>query len=294
MPAIRTSAIESIVEKHITLPDRLETLHASYHAAKPFPHIILDNLFPAPTLDNLVSEIPRLGRNSWVHENDERLVKFNLRSAVELGETGRQLVAFLHSAPFLYFLSELAGIPHLLPDPYLKGSGYHVMAPGGHFDVHCDRNVAYETGLARRLSLIIYLNKSWQPKYGGQLELWNSTGTNCEAVVEPLFNRTIIFEIADRNFHGVPATVTCPEGRSRISFAVYYHTVGIDGNLAIIPHSSIYSPSFLHKERTTLRSVLRDLAPPFLHRTYRKLRGVKRNPEEVRKPLSPVNLSGEH
>ena len=73
MPAIRTSAIESIVEKHITLPDRLETLHASYHAAKPFPHIILDNLFPAPTLDNLVSEIPRLGRNSWVHENDERL-----------------------------------------------------------------------------------------------------------------------------------------------------------------------------------------------------------------------------
>ena len=50
------------------------------------------------------------------------------------------------------------------------------MPQGGKFDVHADRNIAYETGLARRLSLIIYLNKAWQHEYGGQLELWNHDG----------------------------------------------------------------------------------------------------------------------
>ena len=293
MPAAQTSAIESIVEKHITLPDRLENLSAAYHTAKPFPHVILDDLFASQSLDDLVSEMPRLGRESWVHENDERLVKFNLRSAVELGNAGHQFVSFLHSATFLYFLSEMTGIPHLLPDPYLKGSGYHVMPPGGHFDVHCDRNVAYETGLARRLALIVYLNKSWEHDYGGQLELWDPTGTKCEVVVEPLFNRTIIFEVADGGYHGVPATVACPEGRSRNSFAVYYHTVGVNGNMAITPHSSVYSPSFYHKEKITVRSIVRDLTPPLLHRAYRRLRGVKMNPTNSAKPVQQPAMTAE-
>lgn len=290
MPVTATSAIESIVEKHITLPDRLENLSSSYRNARPFPHVILDSLFPASMLDNLVEEMPRLGRESWVQENDERLVKFNLRSAVELGNAGLRLVAFLHSASFLYFLSEMTGIHHLLPDPYLKGSGYHVMPPGGHFDIHCDRNVAYETGLARRLALIVYLNKSWDHKYGGQLELWNSTGTKCEVVVEPFFNRTVIFEVADGGYHGVPSTVACPEGRSRNSFAVYYHTVGVNGNMAITPHSSIYSPSFFHKEKITVRSVVRDLMPPILHRAYRRLRGIKANPNDSAKAVPQPTL----
>ncbi len=211
-------------------------MRAQYLAAKPFPHVVFDNLIDPGLLDQVVAQMPSMVEKNWVHEDDEHLEKFNLRSAVELRGAGFDLAAMVHSANFLYFLSELTGIQHLLPDPYLQGSGYHVVPRGGHFDIHTDRNVAYATGLTRRLAMIIYLNKEWKHEYGGQLELWNSDASQCEAVIEPEFNKTVIFQVADPNYHGLPNTVACPPGRSRNSFAVYYHTVGMEGQRDLTPH----------------------------------------------------------
>jgi Rps23 Pro-64 3,4-dihydroxylase Tpa1-like proline 4-hydroxylase len=195
-----------------------------------------------------------------------------LQSATELGETGFQLISLLHSAAFLYFLSEITGIRELLPDPHLQGGGCHVMPPGGKFDVHADRNMAYETGLARRLSLIIYLNQAWQHEYGGQLELWNHDGTRQEVVVEPLFNRTVIFEIADQNFHGVPVPIA---SRCRSSFVVYYHTAQ---PLNMTPHSSLFRtglPTRKASKSETARRIARDLCPPIVARAARRILGRK-------------------
>jgi Rps23 Pro-64 3,4-dihydroxylase Tpa1-like proline 4-hydroxylase len=273
-PAMKTKkSITSLLGERITLPDSVENLSSSFRNAKPFPHITIDNMFSNGVLDKLVDEIPSsLADDHWVHENNEQLHKYILRSAVELGETGYQLVAFLHSAAFLYFLSELTGIWELLPDPYLQGSGYHLMPRGGKFDVHVDRNTAYGTGLTRRLSLIIYLNKNWKHEFGGQLELWNSDATRCEAVVEPLFNRTVIFEVAGPNFHGVPQPIACPKGQSRNCFLVYYHTVGLEGRLDMPSHTSIYAPSFYAKNGSSLRKLFRDMTPPMLLRTLTRAR----------------------
>ena len=265
-------SIESLLTPPITLPASVENLSATFRNAKPFPHITIDNLFSGAMLDKLVQEIPSMSESHWVHENNEHLRTYNLRSAIELGETGFQLTAFLHSAAFLYFLSELTGIWELLPDPYLQGGGYHIMPRGGKFSVHADRNTAYETGLNRRLSLIVYLNKDWKPEYGGQLELWNEDATRCESVIQPVFNRTVIFEITDKNFHGVPRRIACPEGRSRDCFLVYYHTARIPGQEAPPPHTSIYAPSLYQKKSSTMRKFVRDCTPPILLRILKSVR----------------------
>jgi hypothetical protein len=262
-------SIRSHLEPKIHLPESIAALGASYKSAAPFPHLVIDGLFPEAQLDRLADEIPPPGAASWVRENNAQLNKFNLRSAIELGETGFQLVAFLHSAAFLYFLSEITGIWGLLPDPYLQGSGYHIVPRGGKFAIHYDRNTDFATGLARRFALIVYLNKDWKHEYGGQLELWNSDATRCEAVVEPIFNRTIIFEIADHNYHGHPTPVACPEGRTRNSFAVYYHTVGVDGTKDLKPHHSVYAPSFYLQKQSAFRQIIKDIAPPILLRRFR-------------------------
>jgi Rps23 Pro-64 3,4-dihydroxylase Tpa1-like proline 4-hydroxylase len=217
--------------------------------------------------------MPAINKKSWVQEDDDHLTQYNLRSAVDLGEAGYQLTALLHSASFLYLLSEVTGIWNLLPDPYLKGSGYHVIPPGGKFDIHADRNTAYESGLHRRLALIIYLNKSWKHEYGGQLELWNADASRCETVVEPIFNRTIIFQITDQNFHGVPATVDCPGGRSRNSFVAYYHTSSAADDDSVAPHSSIYAPSFYRRPKLSVSEIARDITPPIVRRTLKRLLG---------------------
>jgi len=253
----------------IKINRRPQQMATEYKSARPFPHVVIDNMFDDELLDQLVDEMPSLNTDKFMYYEDGHLTQYGLRSAAALGETGFQLISFLHSASFLYFLSEITGIRELLPDPYLQGGGYHVMPSGGKFDVHADRNTAYETGLARRLSLIIYLNKSWRHEYGGQFELWNRDGSRQEAVVEPLFNRTVIFEIADQNFHGVPAPITAPQGRSRSSFVVYYHTAQA---LNAVPHSSLF-PSANGKpsgDKAVIR-IARAFCPPIVAQAAKKV-----------------------
>jgi hypothetical protein len=85
--------------------------------------------------------------------------------------------------------------------------------------------------------------------------------------VEPLFNRTILFEVADRNFHGVRPVED--EGSERKSFAIYFHTVGCEDGKAVVPHNSIYAPTF-YRRRPEMKHIVRDCIPPLL------MRGVQR------------------
>jgi len=200
-----TAEFSALFADRIRLPTRIEELRRAYRNTTPFPHVVIDDLFSPAILDSVLEEMAGLDDSKWLlvesppHERIRRM-----RSAVELGAAGSQLVSLLHGASFLYLLSEITGIWQLLPDPYLQGAGYASMKRGDFFNVHSDRNVAYDTGLSRRLAMIVFLNKSWDPNYNGQLELWNDDGTRCDVSVQPDYNRTVIFEVADPNYHGVP------------------------------------------------------------------------------------------
>ena len=266
-----TADLSALFADRLRLPDRIEHLRASYQNTAPFSHVVIDNLFAPHILDPLLDEMAALQENQWLlveappHERLRRM-----RSAVDLGPAGSQMVSLVHSASFLYLLSEITGIWQLLPDPYLQGAGYAAMRRGDFFKVHSDRNVAYDTGLSRRLAMIVFLNKGWDPGYNGQLELWNDEATRCDVSVEPVFNRTIVFEVADPNYHGVPAPIACPEGRSRQSFIVYYHTVGTDEKSHRTPRTSTFAPGF-YREDPRFRSFARQVTPPVLLKAAKKL-----------------------
>jgi hypothetical protein len=264
---------ELLFRGRLKLPCCLEELSSRYERAKPFKHVVIDQLFSDILLERLLCEMPAIDEDHWVCHDDDHLVKYNLRSAVLLGKNGEELTAFLHSAVFLYFLSELTGIRELLPDPYLQGAGFHVMPNGGKFDVHVDRNTAYDTGLIRRLALIIYLNKDWRQEYGGQLELWNSDASRREVSILPSFNRTVLFELTEESFHRV-SEVTAPMGRSRNSFAVYFHTACLSSAEGIVPHASIYGPAFYRRKTYGLYDVIRDVTPPVFLRGLKRAKGL--------------------
>jgi hypothetical protein len=263
---------KNLLADGIQLPDAVGALRKVYENSKPFRHIVLDNLFPERVLEALLPEISGMAPEQWSiieHEGLERTVR--MRSGAELGAAGGQLINMVHSAAFLYLLSEITGIWQLLPDPYLQGGGYALMRRGDYFGIHSDRNVAYETGLTRRLAMNIYLNRSWIAEYGGQLELWNPDATRSGVSIDPLFNRTVLFEVSNPNYHGVPVPLECPADRTRQSFIVYYHTVGIDRKQSVRPHSSIFAPHLYRARRMTLRSVAKEITPPFLVKAVRIL-----------------------
>jgi hypothetical protein len=266
-----TSDFSALFAGRVHLSARLDELRNTYRNAAPFPHLVVDELFAPQLLDPVLEEMSAMAATQWLlveAQSQERIRR--MRSGVELGAAGTRLVSLLHSASFLYLLSEITGIWQLLPDPYLQGAGYANMQRGDFFNIHSDRNIAYETGLSRRLAMIVFLNKSWDPQYNGQLELWNSDATHCDASIEPLYNRTVLFEVADPNYHGVPAPIACPADRSRQSFIVYYHTVGIDGKLVERPRSSTFAPHF-YRDDPRLRTLARQVTPPVLFNAAKKL-----------------------
>jgi hypothetical protein len=91
-------------------------------------------------------------------------------------------------------------------------------------------------------------------------------------MIQPTFNRTTIFEIADENYHGVPSLVRCPKGRSRNCFVAYYHTVKSSGVEEVIPHTSIYGPRSYGQRQPRFRQFFKDLIPPILLRATQKIR----------------------
>jgi len=268
-----TQTYRSLLADKVRLAEPLEDLRATYRAAQPFPHLVLDGMFSTRLLDAVIAEMSDMTTAQWsIIDKDARERTLRMRSVAEMGPAGTELLGIVHSAAFLYFLSEITGVWQLLPDPYLLGGGYASMRRSDYFGVHSDRSVAYDTGLVRRLAMIIFLNKEWDPAYAGQLELWNHEATRCEASVDPLYNRTVVFEVANPNFHGVPAPLMCPADRMRRSFIVYYHTAGVSEKTSVRPHSSIFAPRLHGSNRLTLKALVREVTPPALLRAVRKLR----------------------
>lgn len=249
----------------VKLPKSITDLRSEYQNAKPYRHLVLDNMFSSSTLDGILEEMPDWNSKTLVHQREDYLTKASLRSAVDMGNRTFDFVSAIHSASFLYLVSQITGIEALLPDPYMSGAGLTIMPEGGRFAVHADRNTDHYCGLKRRLVMLLYLNKQWNSDLGGQLELWDTSATACQKTVTPDFNRVVFFEVTDVNFHAVrPVTKGC--GRVRRSLTVYYHTI----DSQVVLHNSIYAPKYLQKKEPFLRRASREVLPPFVYRLAKR------------------------
>ncbi|HET6148295.1 MAG TPA: 2OG-Fe(II) oxygenase [Polyangia bacterium] len=233
----------------------------SYEKAAPFPHIVLDDAFPPAILDRVLGEFPGPDAIDWKRFADGTGRKLATRHESQMGEATLAFLHDLNSSRFITFLEKLTGIDGLIPDPHLEGGGLHQIERGGYLKIHADFNRHERLGLDRRLNLLVYLNKDWQEEYGGHLELWSEDMSSCAKRVLPIFNRCVLFSTTDFSYHGHPEKLTCPQGWSRKSIALYYYSNGRPQSEISRAHSTlyqrrpgegIYSPSrmarsFLHR-----------------------------------------------
>jgi hypothetical protein len=119
-----TTQFSELFSGQIHLSKPIAELKHTYGNAKPFPYLVMDDLFSPALLGPLQSEITRLRNDKWLRIENESMQKVDrMRSGMDLGEAGIRLIHLLHSAGFLYLLSEITGVWQLLPDPYLQGAG---------------------------------------------------------------------------------------------------------------------------------------------------------------------------
>lgn len=246
-----------------------QSLHTEYVNNDPFPSIVIDSLLPLSICRRVVDEFPKWMPGRFNEATSQKKTGYQME-AIE-SDYITNLLNALNSSQFLAFLETLTGIDGLIPDPHYMGGGLHETIRGGHLSIHADFNVNTKLNLERRLNLILFLNENWNPEYGGDLELWDTSMTKCVHAVRPEISTAVIFNTNADSFHGHPAPLESPDGVARRSIALYYYTsVGEDKlpparttNFRKRPGSG---DAFRRSFRESLRYFARDWVPPRIMR----------------------------
>ncbi|MBS1774022.1 MAG: 2OG-Fe(II) oxygenase [Bacteroidetes bacterium] len=202
----------------------VRAFNENYSKALPYPHIVIDNFLPEFFIDKIIQHFPSKDEATVNHKSNTQYLKSGYRPHLLQANPCSYYISLLNTAPVLEFLEDVTGINGLIPDPYYEGGGLHQTERNGRLDVHADFTLHKKTGLARRVNMLIFLNKDWKPEYGGNLELWDRKMKQKQISISPVYNRCVIFNTDDTSFHGQPEPVNCPPEMSRRSIALYYYT----------------------------------------------------------------------
>lgn len=247
---------------------------ARYQAARPYPHICIDNFLPPQVLTRVRDDLATLPEPESAFDNARERLKSSYLPE-RLPDYTRALFYAMNARGFITFLEELTGIKGLIPDPYFMGAGIHRVANGGHLDIHADFNVHTVMKVERRLNVLIYLNPDWHADWGGSFEIWDKAMTQKLESFVPLFNRMVCFSTGSDTFHGNPETVANPNGDPRLSIAMYYYTATWDDSR--VSHSTLFKPRPGSQDQRdsaeARRKIIRDILPPLI---YRRIAGKLR------------------
>ena len=204
---------------------QIDSLRKRYHEASPFSHAVFENFLVPLAAEKAAGEFPDLKSSEWIHYVHVNEKKFGKTDSQTFGPTLAAIVEELNSPRFLQFLKALTGIEGLFADSTLEGGGLHQSPKGGFLNIHADFTIhPHHRDWRRRVNVLVYLNKDWQENYGGHLELWDKAMKNQVHKIAPLLNRCVIFNTDEDAYHGHPEPLTCPEGTTRKSIALYYFT----------------------------------------------------------------------
>lgn len=201
--------------------NNVDELAESYKNAKPFPHIVIDNFLRDDVADESNSVFPQEPTDKWHRYHNPLEVKYAYNDLSALTTPLPAIFESMGTDYFVSFLQRITQIADLEFDPFLHGAGLHMMPRNGRLHLHLDYEKHPLTSKQRRLNIILFLSKDWDPKWEGGTELWDDELKTKKNV--PLkFNRAVIFRTNDTSWHGVPEKITCPPDVWRKSLAYYY------------------------------------------------------------------------
>jgi len=245
----------------------------AYRQAEPFSYCQVDNLFDPEVLDRVLDEFPKPGDRKWLDYTTGHERKSTSRGVADLGGFTRFLMSELNGPRFLAMLEDLTGLKGLLPDPLYHGAGLHEVPTGGFLNVHCDWTRHPLLPMNRVLNLIVYLNRNWDPAWGGELELWDLETKEKRVALAPLFNRTVVFSTTSKDLHGHPTPLACPPEVTRKSISVYYWMPGEreeeGGGLQFYDGLGVSSAA---RSKAAVKNLALQLTPPLFTETARMIR----------------------
>ena len=281
--AVETTAVDSSSESPFYFdPIALQALADEqapvFAEGSPFPHVVLDGLFPSGVIERVLDEFPTTDDKRWTNlENSKSHRKQAIAEDWLLAPHTRHVMAQFNSAVFIEFLERLSGMKGLIPDPHYLGGGLQQIGSGGFLKIHTDVPYHKSWKLDRQLNVLLYMNKDWDEAWGGKFELWDDQMTSHKSVV-PVFNRMVIFATPNAK-HGHPDPLLTPEGTFRRAFVMHYYSnstteyenIGIRNRHYARPGEIFADDAPVRPERAR-RSRAREFLPPVFFKGAAKLR----------------------
>ena len=237
-------------------------------SAQPFPHVAIDYFFDADQAAQLLRDFPKFDPEKARNEFGEIARKAVVTNIASISPFYAEVYRYIASREFLDFISQLTGIPGLVHDEQMYGGGTHENLEGQELDPHVDFNFIEDRELHRRLNLLLYLNTEWETGWGGCLEIHSNPRRPREnriQVIEPLFNRCVIFETSERSWHGFEK-IQLPEGKKHLSrklLSIYLYTRERPLEQVAPPHATFYVqrplPARIAAGRTLSESDVREI-----------------------------------
>lgn len=211
---------------------------------QPFDHCVVEDFLDLDVVQAVEKEFLDYENPKWFHyknaiEEKKALNDWNVFPALTY-KVFRELM----SDEFIQILSQGIGVP-LYQDPGLHGGGWHIHGTGGNLNPHFDYSIHPKVGLQRKINIIIYTSSNLKEEHGGHLGLWSHDQDNDQPgellkIIQPKFNRAVIFDTTQNSWHGMCRPLSQPEGVYRKSLAIYYLTdppQGVD-----LRQKALYAP----------------------------------------------------
>jgi hypothetical protein len=213
------------------LAERAAEYAEKFRTAKPFSHVVIPDFLPDALAQAIAAEFPGPNAINWrlagpgdaQHSGDKDIEKISTSNEELFPPLIRHVMHEFNSGVFLSFVEKLTGFTQLSPDPRYYGCGLHSTGRGGRLMIHADASRHPNPNFDQILNMIYYATPGWREEWGGQLELWDETASQCVGKVTPAFNSMLIFFTGTKSFHGHPHPLATPPGIRRNSLAVYYY-----------------------------------------------------------------------
>ena len=199
-----------------------------WKSAEPFSHVVIDNFLPSDIANKVADEFPNVDSDFWYEYANPLEIRKACSDWNKFPSTIYQVFTALMGKEVVDVLNFFTG-KTLTADCGLHGGGLHCHKAGGKLNTHLDYSIHPKINKQRKVNIIIYVAKDWDPAWDGALGLWendDSDGSDKPGKlvqrIDCIFNRAVIFDTTMKSWHGLPDPVLCPAGRSRNSLATYY------------------------------------------------------------------------
>ena len=200
---------------------------SQYINADPYPYLVIDDFFDTDLAIQISSEYPTYDESFLDGYSNAIEDKKLLNHWNKFGPYTYKAFMYLCSNTFVNLLQAIAiDASPLYADIGLHGGGLHLHSRGGKLNTHLDYSLHPKLNLQRKLNLLVYLTPQWQPQWGGALGLYGNSSDerpgDVRQIIQPLFNRAVLFDVTRNSWHGLPHPIDCPVGKTRNSMAIYY------------------------------------------------------------------------